>query len=632
MSTQAPATSVLPLGYYCGFLLMRALAARDRSQVYLARDGSGELGALKVHGPMPTASIVELATRIRRLKELGLKPGLLPILDLDTTPDGRLWEWLPLADNLPGLLPLTDALGLEEYSPLTLRSRITEVGPAPARQVARWGLRLTEGLAVLHASGLVHRDVKPGNVLFVRGEPCLADYGLAGESGGEPQFNGTEGYRPIEGTSDAGADIFALGKTLYEGWTGQDRLEFPSLPRGVLDASDWISQGVLLNDVLLRACDAQAARRFGSAAEMTAALEGVILGRPRLNRRRWMLTGAGLVVAGAGISAPLWLRRAPARLVWRRVREKGFNVEDWICNPWAVDWRRGRMFSFNATGTGPVVLAASLVDFAIENFTPARGCPAGGTCLLHPETRDLWLVDGGRGEVVAYDLDNRSVRSLGGGPSQRRHFSSYPYWNPLTRRVGSFGGYGYHAVNNERSEFDPATGRWVVVEPDRAGPGPCLPSWGLLPLTPDPTGKRLFLAGGYGSLAGKQNEPTPDWRAHDGRFHHLEDVWQLDLAANQWTCLLPLDRFEPRRLRVVTWFPVLEGLVLIEGMILTDNPPYQARAWLLRPGVDREPVHLPVEGALSRLSEAWNWTHDPRTGELLLFASDGIYRIAAKLR
>ena len=325
-----------------GFSLLRLLSERERSKVYLARDTSGALCAVKLKLPHDPAGLAELAGRVKRLQPLSERTGLLPILAYGVTDDGWLWKSFPLADNLPGLPPLGDEAGLQQYTPLTLRAWSTEHGPASAEVVGRWGSRLADALAVLHAAGLVHRDVKPENILFVNGEPCLGDYGLAGEPGCEPDYHGTEGYRPLEGTSDTGGDLFALGKTLYATWTGRDRLEFPSLPRAVLDAPDWNERGSQLNDIILRACHAQPRKRFDSAAELSGALSRVVSGKRPLNRRRWLLAGAGLAVAGA---AAIWvprLLRAPARVVWRRMRRKGFNVELWEGHMGMADWTRGR--------------------------------------------------------------------------------------------------------------------------------------------------------------------------------------------------------------------------------------------------------------------------------------------------
>jgi hypothetical protein len=534
-----------------------------------------------------------------------------------------------LADNLPGLPPLGNEAGLQQYTPLTLRAWSTEHGPASAELVGRWGVRLADALAALHTAGLVHRDVKPENILFVNGEPCLGDYGLVGEPGCRPDYHGTEGYRPLEGTSDTGGDLFALGKTLYETWTARDRLEFPSLPRAVLDASDWNERGSQLNDIILRACHAEPRKRFGAAAELSEALSRVVSGQRPLNRRRWLLAGAGLAVAGvAGIWLPkLW--RAPARVVWRRMRQNGFNVELWQGHSGTVDWTRGRLYSLAFKTDGLVLEAVDLNQLTLEVQVIPGGPKADVSTILHPRTRELWAIEGGRGEVFALNLETEKLRPLGGGPDTRRHYGARTYWNPVTQRVGVFSGYGLFAVTNERSEFDSAAGRWVQIEPDREGPGPWRRGMNI-PLVPDATGRRVFAVGGHGSPSGKQGKIVRGLKGFDGQFHQLDDIWELDLEKNAWRCLLSPGHLDPQRLRAVAFLPRLDGLVIFEGMKVGDSQPSLAHAWLLRPNRDRLPVQLPAEGEPSRLAQAWAWAVDPRDDELVMFADDGIFRISVE--
>jgi hypothetical protein len=612
-----------------GFSLLRLLSERERSKVYLARDTSGALIAVKLKQPRDPAGLTELAGRVKRLQPLSVRTGLLPILSYGLTDSGWLWKSFPLADNLPGLPPLGDEAGLQQYTPLTLRAWSTEHGPASAEVVGRWGGRLADALAVLHTAGLVHRDVKPENILFLNGEPCLGDYGLAGEPGCEPDFHGTEGYRPLEGTSDTGGDLFALGKTLYETWTARDRLEFPSLSRAVLDAPDWNERGSQLNDLILRACHAQPNKRFGSAAELSEALSRVVSGKRPLNRRRWLLAGAGLAVAGvAGIWLPKLLR-APARVVWRRMRQEGFNVEAWQGHMGTVDWTRGRIYSLAYAKNGLVLESVDMNQFTVEvKVIPARLESGVGT-ILHPRTRELWGVEGGRGDVFALNLETEKLRPLGGGSDTRRRFGTRTYWNPVTQRVGVFGGYGFFAVTNERSEFNSAAGQWVQIEPDRDGPGPWRRQVNI-PLVPDATGRRIFLVGGHGSPSGEERKMVPGLRGFDGQFHFLDDIWELDLERNFWRCLLPLGHLDPQRLQAAAFFPRLEGLVIFEGMKVGDLKPGPAQAWLLRPNRDRLPVRLPSDGEPSRLARAWTWALDPRNDELLMFADDGIFRISVE--
>jgi serine/threonine protein kinase len=140
------------------------------------------------------------------------------------------------------------------------------------------GLALTRALAHLHDSGLVHRDIKPSNVIFVHGIPKLADIGLVSNIDTSHSFVGTEGFVPPEGPGTAAADIFSLGKVLYEISTGCDRKDFPNLPEDLDTVAD--RRALLeLNEVVLQACDGDLQRRYTSASEMREDLLLVQAGR-----------------------------------------------------------------------------------------------------------------------------------------------------------------------------------------------------------------------------------------------------------------------------------------------------------------------------------------------------------------
>jgi len=139
----------------------------------------------------------------------------------------------------PGLVPVLDRgvdrgfpfLVMELVAGETLADRIVR-GPLPSREAVRITEALAEALAHAHERGVLHRDVKPGNVLLdPEGRPRLTDFGLArmadsqrltttGTILGTPAYMApeqVEGARSI----DARADVYALGATLYEMLTGQ---------------------------------------------------------------------------------------------------------------------------------------------------------------------------------------------------------------------------------------------------------------------------------------------------------------------------------------------------------------------------------------------------------------------------
>lgn len=157
------------------------------------------------------------------------------------------------------------------YVPKTLRSEIRKRGRLPFEESLPLGVSLTSALGHLHKQGLVHRDIKPSNIIFVSGVPKLADIGLVTDLDATCSFVGTEGYVPPEGPGSPQADLFALGKVLYEISTGMDRSDYPELPTGLKDFPD--SRGLLeLNEVIVKACEPTPAARYRSADAMQADL------------------------------------------------------------------------------------------------------------------------------------------------------------------------------------------------------------------------------------------------------------------------------------------------------------------------------------------------------------------------
>src|SRR5581483_259869 len=97
-----------------------------------------------------------------------------------------------------------------------------------------------------------HRDIKPANIIFVNSAPKLADIGLVALSG-QRSFVGTEGYTPPEGPGTAEADLYSLGKLLYEISMGKDRLDFPEVNTRVGEFEDKAA-ALQLNEIVLKAC------------------------------------------------------------------------------------------------------------------------------------------------------------------------------------------------------------------------------------------------------------------------------------------------------------------------------------------------------------------------------------------
>jgi serine/threonine protein kinase/tetratricopeptide (TPR) repeat protein len=203
------------------------------------------------------------------------------------------------------------------YTPHTLRADL-EKGRLPAAKVLEVGLALSEALSHLHSNGLVHRDVKPSNVIFVNGRPKLADIGLVTDASDQCSIVGTEGYLPPEGPGTPQADIFALGKVLYEASTGLDRRDFPKLPEDLREWPDY-RDIVELNEIVLRACAKGPAGRYPTCQAMHADLELLQRGKSvkQKRTRQQRLAVAKKVLATASVLGVLVVA---ATMLWRQSR------------------------------------------------------------------------------------------------------------------------------------------------------------------------------------------------------------------------------------------------------------------------------------------------------------------------
>jgi WD40 repeat protein len=155
----------------------------------------------------------------------------------------------------------------DSYAPKTLDREIGLRGRLGASECLKLGLALSQAVAELHRAGLVHRDIKPSNIISVNGVPKLADIGLVAEVKEARSFVGTEGFIPPEGPGTPQADVYSLGKVLYEANTGKDRHKFPDLPTH-LDEFSERDKFLELNEVIVRACNPEASLRYASAADM----------------------------------------------------------------------------------------------------------------------------------------------------------------------------------------------------------------------------------------------------------------------------------------------------------------------------------------------------------------------------
>jgi len=157
--------------------------------------------------------------------------------------------------------------GLQTYAPKTLRAAQQRHGRLPVHECLQIGLALASALEHLHAHGLVHRDIKPSNIIFVDGAPKLADIGLVAHIDDARSLVGTAGYIPPEGPGTPQADLYSLGKVLYEISLGKDRQDFPQLPPDLQSHRDHAAL-LELNEVILKACESDFRQRYQTAQQM----------------------------------------------------------------------------------------------------------------------------------------------------------------------------------------------------------------------------------------------------------------------------------------------------------------------------------------------------------------------------
>ncbi len=179
--------------------------------------------------------------------------------------------------------------------------------PMAPERVARYGAALAHALEAAHLQGIVHRDVKPANVLLDGDVPVFVDFGLArsqadptltqaGKVAGTLRYMAPERFDGRLRTLDPRVDVYGLGATLYELLGARPPFEDDNptaLVRSVLtrEPSPLRLSGRHhdLETIVLRAMAKEPERRFATAAAMAEDLERYLAGRPVLSRRLSLL-------------------------------------------------------------------------------------------------------------------------------------------------------------------------------------------------------------------------------------------------------------------------------------------------------------------------------------------------------
>src|SRR5689334_1717350 len=297
----------------------RELGRGGMATVYLARDVQHERPvALKVLHPDLAASLgAERFQREIRLAAGLQHPHILGVYDSGNA-DGNLWFTMPFVEGQ------------------SLRDRLNREGQLPINEAVRICREAALALDFAHRHGVIHRDIKPDNILLIDGQAMVADFGIARAvgSGGESLTQtgmsiGTPGYMSPEQASgeskvDARTDVYALACVLYEMLAGEPPFSGPNAqavimrvmtetPRPITSVRQAVSPA--LTNAVARAMSKSPADRPSTAGEFAKQLESAVSAeyvpgtavRPKSRRRRLTeLAVAAVVVVALAVAGVLW--------------------------------------------------------------------------------------------------------------------------------------------------------------------------------------------------------------------------------------------------------------------------------------------------------------------------------------
>ena len=350
------------------YRIERELGGGGMSRVYLAEEvGLARQVVIKVLAPELSAGVN--ADRFRRETQLAASlqhPHIVPLLTAGSAGD-LLYFTMPFVNGE------------------SLRARVKREGPLPVRDAARILHDVADALAYAHARGVVHRDIKPDNVLLSGNHALVADFGIAkaiSASGGSSGLTsvgvaiGTPAYMAPEQaagdpTVDHRADIYSFGAMAYEALTGHPMFEGLSpqqtLAAHLTEAPEEIRKRrpqvpPEIAELVMACLEKNAADRPQTADEILRVLEGAATPtsgtrhartalRAARRRTRWIVGAIVAVLAAAA----LWTvagRRSGNALQDDLVAVAPFDVLD----PSLQLWREGLVdiLARSLDGAGPL--------------------------------------------------------------------------------------------------------------------------------------------------------------------------------------------------------------------------------------------------------------------------------------
>jgi CHASE2 domain-containing sensor protein len=255
--------------------LLRCIGKGAYGEVWLARDVIGTYHAVKIvhqHSRHDPAPLEREFNGIKNFTPLSRShPGFVHILQVGRNETaGYIYCVMELGDDET----TGQKINPDTYSAKNLAREFKKRGRLPLAECLILGIQLAEALEHLHRNKLIHRDIKPSNIIFVDGAPKFADIGLVTAVAGEdrePTVVGTPGRMAPEGPGKPSADVYGLGKVLYEAGFGLDISRFPELPTDVIQTAD---ESALFdfNRIIMKACEIDENRRYRTADALRADL------------------------------------------------------------------------------------------------------------------------------------------------------------------------------------------------------------------------------------------------------------------------------------------------------------------------------------------------------------------------
>jgi WD40 repeat protein/serine/threonine protein kinase len=325
------------------------------------------------------------------------------------------------------------------------------------RSVAQIGVQTASALSYAHARGIVHRDIKPGNLLLdATGNVWVTDFGLAktgdvgmthtGDILGTIRYMAPERFR---GQCDVRADVYALGMTLYElltlkaAYVSGDRLKLMELIRNSEPASPRSIDARVPRDletIVMKALDKDVRRRYQSADEMVEELQRFVNDEPIKARRvsqaerlwRWcrrkpavagLLGAVGLLLVGIAVVASLgYVREATQRGLAQQAEAKAQDEAE-RATRLAEDESRARQAARRNLYVANMRLAqqaweGAQVKYMLQLLEEAAIRLPGDDDLRGFEWRYLWRL--GHPEVQTFQGHTGRVHSVAFSPDRQR--------------------------------------------------------------------------------------------------------------------------------------------------------------------------------------------------------------------